>query len=179
MTEQPAVNDMASTLPLADLHLPPPPGYWPLAWGWWIGGLIGLCLLAGGLLWLFRVISKRRAQQKARLEALRRLKTYTDPGALNAINLLLRQTAMSYYARQQVASLTGKQWLLFLDRHLTPPHQGFASLSDCWNQGLFSGQPLDPQDFQRCYQQAERWLKKAQLPLSPPPQPEVAEDTHV
>ncbi|UTV30352.1 DUF4381 domain-containing protein [Photobacterium atrarenae] len=179
MTEQPAVNNMASTLPLADIHLPQAPGYWPLAWGWWVCGIIALCLLVSGLFVLLRTIRNNRAKQRARREALRRLKTYTDPGTLNAINLLLRQTAMSYYSRQQVASLTGEQWLIFLDRHLTDDQQGFSKLSEPWSQGLFSGQALEPQDFQRCYRQAELWLKNAQLPSPRLQQPNVTEGAHV
>ncbi|MGF1689002.1 DUF4381 domain-containing protein, partial [Photobacterium japonica] len=31
-------------LPLADIHLPEAPGFWPLAWGWW--GMSVIVLLA-------------------------------------------------------------------------------------------------------------------------------------
>ncbi|MEJ2764742.1 DUF4381 domain-containing protein [Photobacterium sp. MCCC 1A19761] len=183
MTEQPAVNDLPSPLPLADIHLPDAPGLWPLAWGWWVCLFIGLCLLIGGLWMCIRYIRQIKQQQSARKEALRRLPGFNQPDALNAINLLLRQTAMSYYPRQQVASLTGAQWLAFLDTHLTPSEQGFAALSEQWSYGIFSKQPLEPQDFQRCYQQAERWLRNARLPApqsqQSTQQSTVAEKRHV
>ncbi|UXI03796.1 DUF4381 domain-containing protein [Photobacterium sp. TY1-4] len=183
MTEQPAVNDLPTPLPLADIHLPDAPDYWPLAWGWWVCLFIGLCLLIGGLWMGIRHIRQSRQQQRARKEALRRLPDFNQPDALNAINLLLRQTAMSYYPRQQVASLTGAQWLAFLDTHLPPSTQSFAALSEHWHRGIFSKQALDPQDFQHCYQQAERWLKTARLPAlqrQQPTQPSTAaEERHV
>ena len=28
-------SKVSELLPLEELHLPEPPGFWPVAWGWW------------------------------------------------------------------------------------------------------------------------------------------------
>src|SRR5690606_20856396 len=57
------------TLPLRDLHLPDPVGWWPLAPGWWI--LLALVLVALLLAW--RVLHLRRRRNAARRLALAEL----------------------------------------------------------------------------------------------------------
>ncbi|WP_299022319.1 DUF4381 domain-containing protein [uncultured Photobacterium sp.] len=155
-------TDLAASLPLADVHLPNIPGYWPLTWGWWL--CIAAILIVISV--AFFLIRKHLMKQRARKEALQQLKHFNNPEQLGNINLLLRQTAMSYYPRQQVASLTGEQWLSFLDQHLSNKHQGFISLSSYWQRGLFSPQGLELNEFRKCYKQAAIWLKKAQFPSS-------------
>lgn len=175
MADQMTPNDIAASLPLADVHLPPIPGFWPLSWEWW------LCIVAAvvGLFFLVFKLRQHLKQQKARKEALQQLKRLNNPVRLNEINLLLRQTAMTYYSRQQVASLTGKQWLSFLDNQLAEKHRGFVALSDDWQQGLFSARELEQYAFNECYQQATLWLKKAQLPAYGQHQPSAAEASDV
>lgn len=163
MADPNTVTDMASTLPLADIHLPSVPGYWPLAWGWWLCIAFVLSAIAVATLLLIR----RQQRQQARKEAIQQLRKLNDPACFNDINLLLRQTAMSYYPRQQVAGLTGGNWLAFLDSHLDKKQRGFVALSDSWQQGLFSPHGADPDTFDQCYRQAFIWLKKARLPSEP------------
>ncbi|MCW8330198.1 DUF4381 domain-containing protein [Photobacterium sp. SDRW27] len=160
MADPISANNMAASLPLADVHLPPAPGFWPLAWGWWLCILIALA----GLFFLIFKLKQHLQQQEARKEALLHLKKMNNPSQFNEINLLLRQTAMTYYPREQVAGLTGQHWLAFLDSQLKEQHRGFIALSDNWQQGLFSPQGLEQLAFSNCYQQAERWLKKAHFP---------------
>lgn len=113
-------------LPLRDLHLPDPVGWWPLAPGWWL--LIALAV--AGLLWLTKKYLDRRRHEAARRHALRRLQSavreYTQHG--NGVQLskelseLLRRTMLAYAARDEVAGLTGEAWLEWLDRGLDRPH---------------------------------------------------------
>ena len=42
------------SLPLRDIHLPAPLGWWPLAPGWWIVGALVFALLIAGLIWLWK-----------------------------------------------------------------------------------------------------------------------------
>jgi len=115
-----------STLPLRDLHLPEPIGWWPLAMGWWL--LIALAVVA--LILLGRTYLQHRREAAARRHALRRFKEhcdeYTQHG--NAIKLgkqlseLLRRTMLAYAPRDEVAGLTGEDWLAWLDRDLDRPH---------------------------------------------------------
>ena len=51
-------------IPLRDLHLPEPVGWWPLAWGWWI--LIALAL-AGIAYLLLRAWRQWRANRPRRI----------------------------------------------------------------------------------------------------------------
>ncbi|MGR5065441.1 DUF4381 domain-containing protein [Photobacterium sp. DNB22_13_2] len=150
-------------LPLADIHLPELPGLWPLAWGWWVAILLTVIALT----YLILAILKRRRQNLARREALHRLATLKSPTDFNQLNLLLRQVAMSYHSRAKVAGLTGQSWLSFLDLHLKERDRGFTRLSDVWQQGLFSPAPLEKEQFAMCYQQAKKWIRKANFQSMP------------
>lgn len=150
-------------LPLADIHLPETPGVWPLAWGWWLAIVLTLIAVA----YLAMVIFKRRRQNVARREALNRLAVLKSPDDFNQLNLLLRQVAMSYHSRAEVAGLTGQPWLSFLDQHLEERDRGFISLSEVWQQGLFSPAPLEKEQFAMCYQQAKKWIRKANFHCMP------------
>ena len=150
-------------LPLADIHLPETPGIWPLAWGWWVAFL----LTAITLTYLTLFILRRRRQNLARREALNRLAILKSPADFNQLNLLLRQVAMSYHSRTEVAGLTGQSWLCFLDLHLEEKDRGFTRLSEVWQQGLFSPIPLEKEQFSMCYQQAKKWIRKANFNSMP------------
>ena len=160
MTEPATINALAASLPLADIHLQPAPGYWPPGWGWWLCLLATFAVLAYGI----TKLRQHRNRQLARREAMQQLRQLNSPARFNEINLLLRQAAMSYYPRRHVAGLTGGDWLAFLDSHLAEKHSGFVALSDSWQQGLFSPRGLEQPVFDKCYRQAALWLKKARLP---------------
>ncbi|ANO52349.1 DUF4381 domain-containing protein [Woeseia oceani] len=112
-------------LPLRDLHLPEPIGWWPLAPGWWF--LIALA--ATGILWLlWRAWRQwqRAAVRRIALRELNRLEgNYQQDG--NAVLLarqlsaLTRRTMLAYAPRLDIAGLTGEAWLAFLDRGLPSP----------------------------------------------------------
>jgi len=103
-----------TTLPLRDIHLPEPVGWWPPALGWWL--LLGLLLLATiGLVFLWRRRQGRRYRRLAlaELEGLAQL----PPAELAAgLSQLLRQAALCYFPAQECAGLWGEDWLRFLDR---------------------------------------------------------------
>ena len=115
-----------STLPLRDLHLPEPIGWWPLAPGWWV--LIALAVL--GLSLLGRKYLQHYRTEAARRHALKRFKEYCDDYTRhgNAVRLgtelseLVRRTMLAYAPRDEVAGLTGEDWLAWLDRDLDRPH---------------------------------------------------------
>ncbi len=114
-----------SQLPLRDLHLPEPVGWWPLAPGWWL--LAATILLA--LVWLLGVARARYRRGAARRHAARRLKQlerrYAQDG--DAVRLaidvsaLLRRAMLAYAPRADVAGLTGSAWLEWLDSGLDQP----------------------------------------------------------
>ncbi len=107
-------------LPLRDIHLPAPIGWWPPAPGWWVL----LALLLGVVLLLVWHWWKRRAQRQvdwfglAKAELVGLQTRYRDEPLtlLRELSVLLRRVAISRYGRGQVAGLTGTAWLDFLDK---------------------------------------------------------------
>lgn len=114
------------SLPLRDLHLPEPVGWWPLAPGWWAM----IVLAAAGAAWLLYRYWQRRRRAAARRFALRQLKRHAEAYRKhrNAVLLgsqlseLTRRTMLAYAPREEVAGLTGEAWLAYLDRDLDRPH---------------------------------------------------------
>ena len=118
-------------IPLRDLHLPEAIAWWPLAPGWWLV----LALIAVGFGLLIRHFLRIRARGAARRHALRRLNELTadfeqhhNAVAFSShLSELLRRTMLAYAPRQDVAGLTGDEWLAWLDRDLDQPRfQGAA-----------------------------------------------------
>lgn len=112
-------------IPLRDLHLPEPIGWWPLAPGWWV--IIALAVVAAA--YVLRLLLKKHSRSAARRHALKQLATLTrdfeqhgDVVAFSrAMSELLRRTMLAYAPRSDVAGLTGDEWLAWLDRDLDRP----------------------------------------------------------
>ena len=109
-------------IPLRDLHLPAEISWWPPAPGWWL--LLGLAGI--GVLVLTVFARKARAGNAARRAALRVLDDYAgdyrrhrNPVILaTQVSALLRRVMLAYAPRSEVAGLTGRDWLEWLDRDL-------------------------------------------------------------
>jgi hypothetical protein len=110
---------MNSPVPdLRDIHPPPPPEFWPPAPGWWIAALLLLTLFAFVTARLYR--HYRHLQQRRRMLAELELAggraaTKSATERVAAISTLLRRVALMRYGRNRVASLSGPDWLQFLD----------------------------------------------------------------
>ncbi|MFC4729401.1 DUF4381 domain-containing protein [Coralloluteibacterium thermophilus] len=99
---------------LRDIHLPPPPGIWPLAWGWWV--LIALGAVALGILvWSLRRRAVRRRRRAALAGAF-------DTALAGAGDPAARLRTMSEHLRRAArlrdpgaVALRGDAWLRFLD----------------------------------------------------------------
>jgi len=104
------------TLPLRDIHLPDPIGWWPLAPGWW--GVLALLALVIGMLVL---IGRRRRRLTAIKLALRELSLLeADPELstrekLMALSGLMRRVAVTVGPREDVAGKVGEDWLCWLN----------------------------------------------------------------
>ena len=108
----------AATLDLRDIHAAAAPPVWPPAPGWWLLAVLLLALLVIGTLWLLRRYRAYRlkCQVMDELDALTNTGTNENSLAfLSQLSVLLRRIALRRYAREQVASLTGSDWLRFLD----------------------------------------------------------------
>lgn len=104
---------------LRDIHLPPAPAFWPPAPGWWIVAALGVAALALGTR-LTLSIWRRGRGRRAATRALAQLRERYQRGeALHVIvaelATTLRRAAMCRHPRQQVAGLTGRKWLEYLD----------------------------------------------------------------
>lgn len=114
------------TLPLRDLHLPEPVSWWPPAPGWWFLSLVLAILIAYGLT---RAYGRRR-QNAARRYALRELARceaeymeHRNPVLLGKqLSQLLRRGMLAYAPREEIAGLTGDEWLNWLDRDMPLPY---------------------------------------------------------
>ena len=106
-------------LPLRDIHLPLPVGFWPLAPGWWIVCAVALMMLAFALFLFYR-----HRRPTALKEALAKLELFLgdeelSPRARNqGISLLLRQLAISTEGRDEIAGLSGSAWIAWLEKKL-------------------------------------------------------------
>lgn len=128
-TTSPNIAQNAASIPglekLRDIHLPEPVSWWPPAPGWWILAALILLAIAVFVRWSI----KNTRQRRYRKLALRQLQTLyenwqqqrDDFVFAQAINRLLKQTALAAFPVRDVAALSGVEWLEFLDQKLKKP----------------------------------------------------------
>ena len=99
---------------LRPLHAPLPVSWWPPALGWWVLAVVIIVLL---VLWYRHW--QRMAPQRAALRELKQLEKHhkSEPQLVATLNALLKRYALVCWPSSTVASLTGEQWLQFLDAH--------------------------------------------------------------
>lgn len=105
-------------LQLHDIHIPSDPNAWPFAIGWWILIALALCLLFYICLKiqrLFRIKKHKKLlhQEYSALEG--KLQNKPDKDLIAEMNVFLRRLALAFYPNKNIASLTGADWLHFLD----------------------------------------------------------------
>lgn len=96
-------------------------GIWPLAFGWWIVIAAVAALFFGTLVFLWRHFKYRRSwqyQAHKKLASLHQEVGQNDPKRiLQALSLQLRKIAIQTTQREACASLSGKQWLNWLENN--------------------------------------------------------------
>ena len=108
----------AATLNLRDIHAAAEPAVWPPAPGWWLLAVLLVAGLVSGSLWLLHRYRAYRlkCQIMDELDALTNsINNESSIEFLTQLSVLLRRIALRRYTREQVASLTGSDWLRFLD----------------------------------------------------------------
>lgn len=136
------------------------PSIWPLAAGWWV--VIVLLIITFGFAGYkgYRYRQMKR-QQHALLSALETfdntLQRDKSAAAMTQMNQLLRRLALMHFPRQQVASLTGKRWLAFLDKtgHTTAFSKGAGRILAA---GPYVAQLPDTFDHQGLVKAVKQWL---------------------
>ena len=107
-------------LPLKDIHLPQAIGWWPPAIGWWLL-VIFIPLLIVCLYWFYKRLTRKTAINTAKnnLAAIKKNSALDNYTKLREVSMLIRRVAISVAPRTEAASLTGSQWLAFLDKSVT------------------------------------------------------------
>jgi len=111
------------SLPLRDIHLPPPVPWWPLAPGWWV--LAGAVIVAIALaLWAWRRRAGRRLRRAALAEIDAIEAQFAQDGAPHACACALSRLAhrMTLAARgPRAAAATGTDWIATLEAVAAKP----------------------------------------------------------
>ncbi len=119
------------SLNLEPLILPHAPDWFPLAWGWWALITGGVLIVLGAYLY-FKSRTKRLLAKRTALKLLTNSVTpHTPSSALE----ILRQAALSYFPREDIAPLTGSAWYKFLDNHTDESR--FIDKQQQWQSALY------------------------------------------
>lgn len=161
-----AMNELAQLNDLKDIHLPPPVGVWPFAWGWWLLAIV-LVLLVTALLNFGIKRYRKNAYRRAALKELHIIETLYRQGAVNGLNFesalvqVLKRTALTAYPRSQVARLTGETWLQTMDQ-LAGFKQFDSALGRCLLDQRFAPPTthLDTTQAQALLQLTRDWIKQ-------------------
>jgi hypothetical protein len=106
-----------ATLDLRDIHAAAQPAFWPPAPGWWVLAVLLIALLVLSTVWGFR----RYRLYRLKLQIMDEIGDLSDCCTDNTeeftarLSMLLRRIALRRHSRERVASLTGSDWLRFLD----------------------------------------------------------------
>jgi hypothetical protein len=106
---------------LADISVPAPVSWMPQTWGWAVVGVAVMALLG----WSIARGLRRYAANRYRREGVRELDRMqarlADDGArgeaLAALPELLKRVTLAAWPRTEVAQLSGKPWIAFLQAH--------------------------------------------------------------
>ncbi len=135
------MTSATNSLLLHDIHLPKNIDWWPPAPGWWMVGAAMLVLLAVAVI-VYRYRQRRIVQRVAQQE-LRKIKQAYTQGRdahelIRQLSIYLRRVCLTNYPRYEVAGLTGRDWLAFLDQGLASS-KTTTRFSDTTGQALLSG----------------------------------------
>ena len=139
------------TLPLRDIHLPPPVSWWPPAPGWWI--VFAILLLAS-------IVVGFRGWRSWRANAYRRaaLRELREAMCVAEIAEILKRTALCAYPRTDVAALSGSAWCNWLAQ--TAAQEVPTPISEALTRGVFSD--VDTVNVAEVAAFATDWIKRHQ-----------------
>ncbi|MBE9563760.1 MAG: DUF4381 domain-containing protein [Proteobacteria bacterium] len=106
------------TLNLRDIHLPEPISWWPLAPGWWIL-FVSLVVIITALYIAKKIYQSRQLSREitSELDDIKKefAATQNKSQLAKALSILLRRACITYYPENNIAGLTGENWLEYLD----------------------------------------------------------------
>lgn len=150
-------------LPLRDIHVPDAISWWPPAFGWWV-----LAILVPLTLYLIYRLYQRLTRKTALKSAKKLIQSIKVDAQLSkheklvALSSLMRRSAICLYPRSDVASLTGEDWLDFLDNSI--PNRGFNSDSGWLLTNALYSKPTDTQYLAPLFNLCESWLNAQKEP---------------
>lgn len=117
-TRTPANNPTAQALELRDIHLPDAISWWPIAPGWWIL-LISFIVIISAFFIIKRIYVSKQLKRDINSELGLIKKNFQSlsnkPQLAKSLSVLLRRASISYYPKDDIAGLTGDDWLRHLD----------------------------------------------------------------
>jgi hypothetical protein len=129
------------------------PSAWPPAPIYWL--ICALLLIAISLLVVFaKRYQQRKKTVKQALVALQALEKQNADFA--QLNQLLKGLCLQYYSRAQVASLTGKEWFIFIQQHSAHKKMPLFDDQDRFCQRLYQQQSIATSDD---FREAKQWIK--------------------
>lgn len=147
---------LSTLLQLNPLHLPPAPSWWPLAWGWL--SLIGTALAL--LVLVVFLIRRRRIKLAPKKAALRIFTISKDKMSPSDAIELVRQAALCYFPREEIAKLSGREWYAFLDSYTSKTV--FTDNAITWQKALYHKESItDPSDL---VNDCQEWIQLALPP---------------
>lgn len=162
-------SDPTSLDRLHEIVAPGPAPLWPPAPGWsWVMSFLALALVVaasqGLILW-----RRNQYRREALAEWKKQRALLADAGqrvtALANFAVLLKRTALSIFPRGRVASLTGAEWFVFLDRSASM--EGFASGSGAILERAAyepdSGRAVSADEAQKIAELVRHWLRQHRL----------------
>lgn len=160
--------DPASLQNLNDIVLPEAVAWWPLASGWYYLFAILLVVLS----WYVYTTARNWNANHYRRAALVQLqllardiaKPETRDAGLRQLPVLLKRTALSVYPRTQLASLTGKNWLNFLNSKVSKAafSDETAGLLDTLSFSVGNLNTIDSKTADELLSGCKHWLKHHQ-----------------
>ncbi len=134
---------------LKDIHLPNEPTLWPLAWGWWLILSIVICLILA--LTAYTIYKRLKVIQWD----WQRWENEPDEHKGVLAIAWLKQAALLRFNREEIARLSGTDWIDFLQENGIECN---ASIAHWISIGYLVNHPPP--------EEATLWLKRALLKIS-------------
>ena len=152
------MNQQNPLAELRDIQLPEAVSTIP-AIGWWITTILIIALLTTTIVFLVKRY-RRLAYKREALVAINELEAIKDNADITdgiyQVSLLLKRICITRYGREDTAGLTGKRWLLFLDK-TGNTNQFTQGIGSVMGEGLY--QPKPDVDLHELVTLAKTWIE--------------------
>tara|TARA_R110001599_G_scaffold353459_1_gene592393 strand:+ start:90960 stop:91466 length:507 start_codon:yes stop_codon:yes gene_type:complete len=139
--------------------------WWPQTIGWWWLGsiLLGYALYRGWRLLQHWYRNRYRREAAGRLQRL--AATTEAPELVADVNRLLKITAMAAFSREQVARLSGDEWVHFLNRHC-PTAPFSTEHGQLLSEATYTGRSVGAETGQHLLNAGLAWVQQHENPTN-------------